>query len=80
MEAATMPKDFEVGWSGDLPGTPEQIWEAITVHTAGWLWPIEYEPRAGGAERGLTGGGTVDGWPVGATEPAAWFRKHLEVA
>jgi hypothetical protein len=68
-EAAVMPKEFEVRWSGDLPGTPAQIWDAITVHSAGWLWPIEYEPRAGGAEKGLTGtGGTVTVW-----EPERWF-------
>jgi len=58
-----MAGEFEVRWAGDLPGTPAQIWDACTVHTSGWLWPIEYEPRAGGTERGLGGdGGTVVTW------------------
>jgi hypothetical protein len=58
-----MSKAFEVRWTGDLPGTPAQVWDAITVHTGGWLWPISYEPRVGGAETGLNGnGGTVTAW------------------
>lgn len=58
-----MAKEFEVRWEGELPGTPQEVWDAFTVHTDGWLWKIEYEPRAGGAERGLTsGGGTVTVW------------------
>jgi hypothetical protein len=58
-----MAKRFEVRWDGELSGTPEQVWDAITVHTAGWLWKVEYEPRVGGAERGLTmEGGEVTGW------------------
>lgn len=33
------------------------------MHTAGWNWKIEYEPKADGAERGLTStGGTVTVW------------------
>jgi hypothetical protein len=56
-------KEFEVRWEGELPATPQQVWDAFTIHTAGWCWEIEYEPRAGGAERGLTsGGGTVTIW------------------
>ncbi|MET0414916.1 MAG: hypothetical protein ABW022_02700 [Actinoplanes sp.] len=58
-----MGKAFESRWTVDLPGTPEQAWEAITVHTGAWLWPISYEPREGGAETGLNGnGGTVTAW------------------
>jgi hypothetical protein len=58
-----MAKQFEVQWEGELPATPQEVWDAFTVHTAGWIWKIEYEPRVGGAERGLTsGGGTVTGW------------------
>lgn len=55
--------EFEVRWEGALPASPREVRDAFTVHTAGWLWTIEYEPRAGGAERGLTpGGGTVTVW------------------
>jgi hypothetical protein len=33
------------------------------VHADGYLWKIEYEPRVGGAERGLSqSGGTVTAW------------------
>ncbi|NEB78509.1 SRPBCC domain-containing protein [Streptomyces sp. SID14478] len=38
-----IPREFEVGAS------PEQVWEAVTNGTGGWLWPMEYEPKEGGA-------------------------------
>ncbi|GLY64639.1 SRPBCC family protein [Amycolatopsis taiwanensis] len=69
-----MPKKFEVRWEGDLPATPAQAWDAFTVHTAGWLWKIHYEPRLGGAETGLTkGGGAVTAW-----EPGRHFATRAE--
>jgi hypothetical protein len=54
-----MGKEFEIRREGELPGTPQEIWDAITIGTAGWLWPIEFEPRVGGA---ATLGGTVTVW------------------
>src|SRR5262245_6168497 len=58
-----MQKPFEVRWEGELPAAPQQVWDAITRHSGGYLWPIEYEPRVGGSERGLTrSGGTVTAW------------------
>jgi uncharacterized protein YndB with AHSA1/START domain len=58
-----MNKKFEVKWEGELPAAPEAVWDALTKHSDGYLWKIEYEPRVGGAERGLTdGGGTVTVW------------------
>jgi hypothetical protein len=58
-----MVKEFEVRWEGELPAGPHDVWDAITRHADGYLWKIEYEPRVGGAERGLTvGGGTVTAW------------------
>jgi uncharacterized protein YndB with AHSA1/START domain len=58
-----MGQQLEVRWEGDLPATPQEVWDAITVHTAGWLWQIDDEPWVGGSERGLTpGGGTVTAW------------------
>jgi hypothetical protein len=58
-----MTERFEVTWSGLLPAGPRSVWEAFTEHTSGWLWEISYEPRPGGAEKGLTGGGgTVTMW------------------
>ena len=58
-----MVREFEVRWEGELPADPRDVWDAITQHADGYLWAIEYEPRVGGAERGLTaGGGTVTAW------------------
>jgi uncharacterized protein YndB with AHSA1/START domain len=46
-----------------VPGPPEAAFDAVTRRAAAYLWPVEYEPREGGAERGLTpGGGTVTTW------------------
>jgi hypothetical protein len=76
-----MSKEFEVRWEGVLPADPRQAWDAITRHTGGWLWEIDYEPRVGGAERGLTsGGGTVAAWDpprhfqTRAERPDGWFN------
>ena len=58
-----MVREWEVRWEGELPARPQDVWDAITQHADGYLWKIEYEPRVGGAERGLTaGGGTVTAW------------------
>ncbi|MFC7550855.1 SRPBCC domain-containing protein [Plantactinospora sp. GCM10030261] len=65
-----MSRPFEVGWTGDLPAGPAAVWDAVTRRTAGWLWPVEYESRAGGSERGL-GGGTVTVW-----EPPSRFTTR----
>jgi uncharacterized protein YndB with AHSA1/START domain len=62
-KADDMANEFEVRWEGELPASPQDVWDALTVHSDGWLWKIEYEPWVGGAERGLTtGGGTVTAW------------------
>ncbi|WP_433179960.1 hypothetical protein [Actinoallomurus sp. CA-150999] len=67
-----MSKDFEVCWEGRLPAAPEVVWDAITVHCGGWLWPIAYEPGVGGTEAGLTAaGGTVTTW-----EPSRHFATR----
>jgi Activator of Hsp90 ATPase homolog 1-like protein len=57
-----MGREFEVRWEGELAASPQEVWDAITIHTSGWLWPIDYEPWVGGSERGLTGAGTVTVW------------------
>jgi hypothetical protein len=67
-----MYREFEMRWDGDLDGTPEQVWDAITRRTAAWMWPVEYEPRVGGAETGLAGG-TVTTW-----EPPRRFVTRAE--
>jgi uncharacterized protein YndB with AHSA1/START domain len=59
----TKTKQWDVRWEGLLPASPAKVWAAVTVTPVGYLWPIEYEPRVGGAERGVTsGGGTVTAW------------------
>lgn len=68
-----MGAKFEVGFTGVLRGTPEQVWDAITVNTGGWLWPIAYEPRVGGkADDGMDGAVVTD-W-----EPHRRFANHAE--
>lgn len=40
-----MSKEFEIVREFEVDAEPQQVWEAITTGTAGWLWPMEYEPR-----------------------------------
>ncbi len=54
-----MTREFEIRRRIELPATPEQVWDAITSGTGGWLWPVEHEPRAGGA---TSEGGTITAW------------------
>jgi hypothetical protein len=67
-----MTRDFEVSWEGELPAPPEVVWDGFTKHCDGWLWRVEYEPRVGGSERGLSPqGGTVAVW-----DPPRHFRTR----
>ncbi|WP_405161748.1 SRPBCC domain-containing protein [Nocardia sp. NBC_01499] len=69
-----MPKQFEVGFEGELPARPGEVWEAFTLYTKGWYWNIEYEPWLGGKESGLTtAGGIVTAW-----EPPTHFGTRCE--
>ena len=69
-----MVKELEVRWESELPASPEAVWDAITKHADGYLWKIEFEPRVGGAERGLTRtGGTVTAW-----EPPRHFATRVD--
>lgn len=69
-----MPRQFEVRFEGELPATPAQAWDACTRYTRGWYWAIDYEPRLGGREAGLTAaGGTVTAW-----EPLRHFAARSE--
>lgn len=53
-------KPFEIAREFEADATPEEVWEAITTGTGGWLWPMEApEPREGG--RGPFGS-TVTVW------------------
>ncbi|MEU6095664.1 SRPBCC domain-containing protein [Streptomyces sp. NPDC047079] len=44
-----MSKEFEIAREFEVDATPEEVWEAITRGTGGYLWPMEPpEPREGG--------------------------------
>ncbi len=57
--AAASPNGFEIVREFAVEQSPEQVWAAVTTGTAGWLWPMEYEPREGGA---APFGGTITAW------------------
>ncbi|MFD4634438.1 SRPBCC domain-containing protein [Streptomyces sp. NPDC058284] len=50
---------FEIVREFAVEGSPDQLWAALTTGTGGWQWPMEYEPREGGA---APSGGTVTRW------------------
>ncbi|MEU6124418.1 SRPBCC domain-containing protein [Streptomyces sp. NPDC047123] len=50
---------FELVRELEIEGSPARLWAALTTGTGGWLWPVEYEPREGGA---APSGGTVTRW------------------
>lgn len=54
-----MSKEFEIVREFEVDASPEQVWDALTTGTGGWLWPMEYEQREGGA---APFGGTVTAW------------------
>ncbi|MBY8877905.1 SRPBCC family protein [Actinacidiphila acidipaludis] len=54
-----MPEPFEIVREFEVEASPEEVWDAVTTGTAGWLWPMEYEPREGGAG---PYGSTVTAW------------------
>ena len=67
-----MVREWEVRFEKEIAAAPPAVWDTITKHSDGYLWPVEYEPRGGGAERGMTrGGGTVTVW-----EPARHFATE----
>ncbi|MER5940752.1 MULTISPECIES: SRPBCC domain-containing protein [unclassified Streptomyces] len=45
-----MSKEFEIAREFEVDATPQEVWEAITTGTGGYLWPMEPpEPRVGGS-------------------------------
>ncbi|MFH8564273.1 SRPBCC domain-containing protein [Streptomyces sp. NPDC017988] len=52
-------KRFEIAREFEVEGSPAEVWAALTTGTGGWLWPMKYEPREGGA---APFGGTVTRW------------------
>ncbi|MGW0821229.1 SRPBCC family protein [Streptomyces sp. NPDC002845] len=64
-------REFEIAREIEVDATPEQVWEAVTSDTGGWLWPMEApEPRVGG-----TGpwGSTVTAW-----DPPHHYTNRVE--
>ncbi|MFZ3593847.1 SRPBCC family protein [Streptomyces sp. BH104] len=41
-------KPFEVRREFEVGAAPQQVWDAVTKGSGGWLWPMEYEPKEGG--------------------------------
>ncbi|MER5471969.1 SRPBCC domain-containing protein [Streptomyces sp. NPDC002685] len=54
-----MSKEFEIVREYEVDVPPGQVWDAITSGSGGWLWPMEYEPREGGAG---PFGSTITAW------------------
>ncbi|WP_141575096.1 SRPBCC domain-containing protein [Actinomadura sp. WMMA1423] len=44
-----MGREFEIVREYEVDATPQQVWDAVTTGSGGWMWPVEYEPREGGA-------------------------------
>jgi hypothetical protein len=40
----TDKREFEIVFDGDIPGTPERVWEAVTNGTAAWMFPTDGWP------------------------------------
>ncbi len=57
-----MAQEFEICKENELPATPEQVWEAVATGPGNlrWLFPMEIEPRVGGAVS--RGPSTVTAW------------------
>jgi hypothetical protein len=43
-----MSKEFEIRREVAVPGTPEQVFAAVTRETGGWMFPVEDVPAVGG--------------------------------
>jgi uncharacterized protein YndB with AHSA1/START domain len=55
-----MSKEFEIVREFEVDASPEDVWEAVTNGTGGYLWPMEPpEPRVGGK---AAFGSTVTAW------------------
>jgi uncharacterized protein YndB with AHSA1/START domain len=68
-----MSPEFEIRREVELPGTPEEVWDAVATAagTAAWLFPQgEIEPRVGGTN--------ADGSVVQAWDPPRHFAVRFE--
>ncbi|MEV0562552.1 hypothetical protein [Dactylosporangium sp. NPDC050588] len=73
-----MGREFEIVREGALPVDQVAVFDGFADGTAGWLWPMEYEHREGGA---AAFGGTVTVWDpphrlVSRMDgPDGWFNQ-----
>lgn len=44
-----MAKEFKIVHESEIEGTPAEVFDAATQGTSGWMWPMEIEPKLGGA-------------------------------
>lgn len=65
-----MSRKFEVRTENRVDGTPAQAWDAVVNGNSGWLWPMEVEPKLGGAG---PFGSEVTAW-----EPPNHFANHVD--
>ncbi len=65
-----MPKEFKIVHESEIDGTPQQVFDAATQGTSGWMWPMEIEAKLGGAG---PFGSTVTVW-----EPPHRFSNRME--
>lgn len=65
-----MAKEFKIVHETEIDGTPQQVFDAATSGTSGWMWPMEIEPKLGGAG---PFGSTVTVW-----EPPHRFSNRVD--
>lgn len=65
----TDKQEFEIVRDVELPGTPEQVWQAVTKDTPAWMFPTEQWPAVH----------TVDEYPIHLVSrmdgPDGWFNQ-----
>jgi len=73
-----MGREFEISRDVVVESTPDQVFDAVTRNTGAWLWPMEFEPRLGGAAAGI---GRVTAWEpphrfaVRAEDAGGWYNS-----
>jgi hypothetical protein len=63
---------FEIAREIAVEGSPEDLFDAVTDHTGGWLWPDTVEHAAGGS--------TGSGGTVTVGDPPRQFSSRMEGA
>ena len=65
----TDKRKFEIVYDTELPGTPEQVWEAVTKDTPAWMFPTDQWPAVR----------TVEDYPTHLVSrmdgPDGWFNQ-----